>query len=246
MLASPNMKWISIPARSGGAAVAMDAFSIAKYPVTIAQYALFIEAGGYSQRKWWTNIGWDAREQGLGWDSTTDSMFATGKAWMTPRYWGYAKWHAPDKPVIGVSWYEAAAFCQWLSDLSGETISLTTEAQWQRAAQGDDDRTFPWGNTWDSHRCNNGVDISPAPSVGPSPVRQYEGKGDSPFGVVDMCGNVWEWCLTTGAESESPRRAVLLGGSWSSTHIDDFRVTARDGLHPANREGNFGFRCVRR
>src|SRR5690606_8543992 len=110
------------------------------------------------------------------------------------RFWDDSQWNGADYPVVGVSWYEAVAFCRWLSEATGEAITLPTEEQWQYAAQGDDGRKYPWGDEWDCTRCNNSVE--PCHSDGTTPVRQYEGPGDSPFGVVDMSGNVWEWTLT--------------------------------------------------
>ena len=139
--------WIDIPAgrvdikKHGEFDVA--AFQIAKYPITNAQYAKFIEAGGYRKRKWWTDAGWERR--------SSDS-------WTEPRYWAGSRFNGREQPVVGVSWYEAVAFCLWLSDLTGEQIMLPTEDQWQRAAQGDDGRVYPWGDEWDCHRCNNSVD----------------------------------------------------------------------------------------
>ena len=120
----------------------------------------------------------------------------------------------PMQPVVGVNWHEAMAFCDWVSEKSRTKILLPTEQQWQRAAQGDDDRVYPWGNQWDASRCN-----TKASGFGPTtPVTAYEGKGDSPYGVVDMCGNAWEWCLTvweTGSNDLTEINAphVVRGGS---------------------------------
>jgi sulfatase-modifying factor enzyme 1/TIR domain-containing protein len=93
----------------------VPAFAIAKYPVTNAQFAQFIEVKGYEQKKWWTEDGWQLREK---------------KKWTQPRYWGDKKWNEVDCPVVGVSWYEALAFCHWLSEAAGEAILLPTEQQW--------------------------------------------------------------------------------------------------------------------
>jgi len=170
--------WIEIPGRKGKTWQGAP-YQIAKYHVTNAQFRLFVDAGGYRERKWWTDAGWAARER---------------EKWTEPRYWSDSKWNGNEYPVVGVSWYEAVAYCLWLSEALGEKIMLPTEDQWQYAAQGDDKRAYPWGNTWDGSRCNNRVG---GQGIGKTtPVRQYEGKGDSPFGVVDMAGNVWEWCLT--------------------------------------------------
>jgi formylglycine-generating enzyme required for sulfatase activity len=149
--------------------------------------------------------------------------------------------------VVGVSWYEAVAFCHWLSAASGEKIALPTEQQWQRAAQGDDGRAFPWGNTWDAGKCNNNVDKK---GIGrTTPVTAYPG-GSSPFGVFDLSGNVWEWCLTSYAEESNDvnieaEYRVLRGGSWNDDDIDVFRAPSRDRNYPNGRNGNWGFRCAR-
>ena len=170
---------------------------------------------------------------------------ASGKAWTEPRYWQDAKWNGAEQPVVGVSWFEAVAFCLWLSDVTSEKIMLPTEDQWQYAAQGDDGRVYPWGNEWDSMRCNNNVDQK---GIGKTtPVRQYEGKGDSSFGVVDMAGNVWEWCLTdydkkTNYNNTGTTYRVLRGGSWDNGSSDNFRCDNRDGDSPRGRNISYGFR----
>jgi formylglycine-generating enzyme required for sulfatase activity len=149
----------------------VPAFAISKYPITNAQYAKFIEAGGYREQKWWTDDGWYLR---------------TIERWTEPKHWQDKKWTAAEHPVDGVSWYESMAFCCWLSEVTGEKILLPTDQQWQWAALGDDGRKYPWGKDWDGTRCNNSVGSQL--SMGTTPVRQYEGRGDSPFGVVDMVG----------------------------------------------------------
>jgi formylglycine-generating enzyme required for sulfatase activity len=210
----------------------VPAFAIAKYPVTNVQYALFIEAGGYREKRWWTAAGWSQREK---------------EQWTQPRYWEDETWNGAEQPVVGVSWYEALAFCQWLSHTSGEKIMLPTEQQWQRAAQGDDGRAYPWGNDWDCANCNNSV--SPCNSNRTSPVQQYERRGDSPFGVVDMAGNVWEWCLTeymTGkTEINSDNMRVLRGGSWGNLSHNNFRVGYRSRGSPRSGDYSRGFRFSR-
>lgn len=153
----------------GGKTFSVAAFPIAKYPVTNAQFGKFCDVRGYDQQEWWTSEGWQIREK---------------EGWAEPRYWQDTQWNKNDHPVVGVSWYEAVAFCHWLSDKTGENITLPTEQQWQRAAQGDTNRVYPWGDEFDQSRCNVGAS-------GTTAVTHYEGsdKGDSPFGVVDMSGN---------------------------------------------------------
>jgi formylglycine-generating enzyme required for sulfatase activity len=211
----------------------VPAFSIAKYPVTNAQFRLFWAAKGYEQRRWWTDAGWAQREK---------------DRWTQPRYWTDSTWNGDEQPVVGVSWYEAVAYCKWLSEVTEEAITLPTEQQWQRAAQGDDGCGYPWGPQWDASRCNNAVGGKGAGKT--TPVRQYEGKdkGDSPFGVVDMAGNVWEWCLTayeTGSTSlDGTDVRVLRGGSWYGNHSDYFRCDFRGRNYPVNRNNNGGFRLA--
>jgi len=230
--------WVAIPAGTvtleaggsigvGGKTFEVPAFSIAKYPVTNAQYAKFIAAHGYSERRWWTDEGWIEREK---------------NTWTEPRHWQDAQWNQSDYPVVGVSWYETVAFCQWLGETAQEQVTLPSEQQWQRAAQGDNNRAYAWGNTFDKNCCNFNTQ-------GTTAVMQYEGTGDSPFGVVDMTGNVWEWCLTayesgtnylTGADG-----CLLRGGSWHGSFSDGLRVSVRNWDAPDIRYGSIGFRCTR-
>ncbi len=216
--------WMDIPGKG---------YSIAKYPITNVQFAKFVEVDGYSQQKWWTEAGWAQREK---------------DQWTQPRYWIDKQWNGTEQPVVGVSWYEAVAFCLWLSQTTGENIALPTEDQWQYAALGDDGREYPWGKDWDCKRCNNSV--KPCDSNVTTPVRQYEGKGDSPFGVVDMAGNVWEWCLTdyenkTNDVNSIANNRVLRGGSWGSLSTDYFRCVYRGWNYPDFRLNFIGFRVSR-
>jgi formylglycine-generating enzyme required for sulfatase activity len=231
----------------GGQTFDVPAFAIAKYPVTNAQYAKFIKAGGYQEKRWWTDEGWEALTQGIAWDSSSSSFKPTGKVWTEPRYWTDKNFNGAEQPIVGISWYEAVAFCTWLRELSGENVTLSTEQQWQRAAQGDDGRDYPWGNTFDKTCCNSNVDQS---GIGKTtPVRQYEGKGDSPFKVVDMSGNVFEWCLTdykSGSHLvDGTDVRVLRGGSWDFSDAAFFRCDSRNRGDPLNGYDDFGFRVSR-
>ncbi len=207
----------------------VSAFSIAKYPLTNSQYEKFIKADGYNQKKWWTNDGWQIREK---------------EGWDYPRYWYDEKWNKPDYPVVGVSWYEAIAYCLWLANASGENITLPTDNQWQWAAQGDRKWAYPYGDRFDETRCNFNTQ-------GTTSVIKYEGKAedDSPYGVVDMCGNVWEWCLTKYSVGDNRVHGadtrVLRGGSWKINDSDHMRVDYRSRNDPFNRDDSWGFRIAR-
>lgn len=91
-------------------------------------------------------------------------------------------------PVVDVSWVEAMAFAEWLSSVTNRQWMLPTEAQWEKAARGVDGRQFPWGNTFDPELCN----VRQPGRAGTSPVGSYL-DGASPYGILDMAGNVWEW-----------------------------------------------------
>jgi formylglycine-generating enzyme required for sulfatase activity len=234
--------WVEIPSGHGtlktdnaGVTLAIpeQQYWIAKYPVTNRQFKLFIDADGYRERKWWTDAGWAQREE---------------EKWTEPRYWGHSEWNGNEQPVVCVSWYEAVAFCRWLSDTTGESIMLPTEAQWQYAAQSDDGRAYPWGKQWDCKRCNNSV--KPCKSNVTTPVRQYEGKekGDSPFGVADMAGNVWEWCLTAyeGGHNDldGTDLRLLRGGSWQFDSSVYFCCNYRNRGNPDYWVSSWGFRII--
>jgi formylglycine-generating enzyme required for sulfatase activity len=106
-------------------------------------------------------------------------------------------------PVVNVSWHDAVAFCQWLSRETGQAFRLLTEAEWEKAARGTDGRIYPWGNAWDKTKLNS-EESGPGDTT---PVGQYSPGGDSPYGAVDMSGNVWEWCADRFDEQEYQRRA---------------------------------------
>ncbi|MBZ0284121.1 MAG: formylglycine-generating enzyme family protein, partial [Anaerolineae bacterium] len=121
-------------------------------------------------------------------------------------------------------------------------ITLPTEQQWQRAAQGDDNRTYPWGNDFDQNRCNT----SESGLKRPTSVSKYP-NGVSPFGVVDIIGNVWEWCLsewgTDKTDLTGDAARVVRGGSWYFNR-GLARAASRSDYHPGNRDFDLGFRVV--
>jgi formylglycine-generating enzyme required for sulfatase activity len=102
-------------------------------------------------------------------------------------------------PVVNVSWQEACVYCLWLSQVTGKSICLPTEAQWEKAARGNQDtRRYPWGETFDVTSCNSrelGIDATTPVGLFPT--------GVSPYGCLDMAGNVWEWtCSLWGVDSQ--------------------------------------------
>ena len=241
-----NLQWQAIPAgqvilKEGGyltqaTPFAVPAFTLGRFPVTNEEYAGFVAAAGYTTRGWWCDLGWASKEKG---------------GWTEPHHWHNREWNQPNHPVVGVSWYEAMAYCRWLSTVAGQTITLPTEQQWQRAAEGDDTRHYPWGHADpDTRLCNWNRQIDETTPVGHYPA------GVSPFGVMDMCGNVWEWCLTSWesglTESAAREHRLLRGGCWSSDSLMSLRAANRSPRDPNTRllpatryQVTVGFRCAK-
>lgn len=206
---------------------AVDAFAIAKHPVTCGQYAHFMADGGYDRRELWTDAGWEWREE----DEQTQ-----------PDFWWNDYFNQPQRPVVGVSFYEALAFCNWLNQVADtDGITLPTEQQWQRAAQSEDDRPYPWGDEFDSGRCNT----KESGIVTTTDIGNYP-SGESPYGVADMSGNVWEWCITEWASGTNTGKGdetrVIRGGSWFDAG-NTARVSVRRDSVPFMRFSYYGFRC---
>jgi len=149
-------------------------FEIAKYPVTNGQYKEFIDAKGYQEKSYWS-------EQGMRWLEASKAK--------TPRFRFTRKWNCPNAPVVGVCWYEADAFCRWLTDNdSAYRYFLPDENQWEAAAAGFEKRKYPWGNEWQDNYCNS----EESGIKGTSAVGLFK-QSETPEGVADMAGNVWEW-----------------------------------------------------
>lgn len=232
--------WVSIP---GGKTTLTDLggylenhieleiapFDLAKYPITEAQFQAFVDArDGYSMDTWW---------------SYSDAAQLWHLENPEPHHVEYVD---ADHPRVHVAWYEAVAFCQWLAEKTGDPVRLPTEGEWQRAAQGDSGRTYPWGDAWEPDRCTNNAENQ---CIGTAPVSAHSGKGDSDFGVVDMAGNVAEWCLTSWNTGRNTLTGdgvrVLRGGSWFDATSKLFRTTARQNWNPGIRSDLRGYRIVR-
>ncbi|HYF64893.1 MAG TPA: SUMF1/EgtB/PvdO family nonheme iron enzyme [Herpetosiphonaceae bacterium] len=211
--------------------VMLPAYAIGRSPVTNAEYARFIAAGGYATPRWWTEYGWEVKESG---NVYRDDPARRPPAWTGPENWGLAGWDAPDQPVTGVNWYEADAYCRWLSHQSGLTVTLPSEAEWEKAARGTDGRRFPWGE-WapTADRCTFGRSWT---DDRPTPVGAHSPQGDSPYGCADMVGNVREWTCSRFAPypfQAEPRvtamTVVSRGASW---------CFGAESLHCAKRFGH--------
>ncbi len=201
----------------------VDSFVMSKFPVTNAQFAIFVNAAdGYQNPRWW-------------------AFSEHAKHWFNAKA-GPADSRFPGDslPRENVNWYEAMAFANWLGAQLRMKITLPTVAQWQRAAKGDDDRYFPWGDDYDEDRCNT-VETGLKQTT---PVDRYH-KGVSPYGVYDMAGNIWEWTLNTAdaADEGRDKRRAVAGGSFVSS-CDRAQTSMRYYLEPRVRYSSIGIRLV--
>jgi formylglycine-generating enzyme required for sulfatase activity len=213
------------PART----VTIGAFRLDLFPVTVCQFARFV-LSGYRDRAVWSDAGWAFREE-LGLER--------------PRFWGEESWKAylePNQPVVGVSWFEAEAYARFAGR------RLPSEAEWERAARGEDGRRYPWGEDWDPRRAAHRGGLRQTLPVGCFPA------GRSPHGLWDAAGNVWEWTADAWdpqayaraqpvAPPEGAQRAAR-GGAWNALPAQ-LRCANRNAWAPDARYSNLGFRTAR-
>ncbi|MBF0310093.1 MAG: SUMF1/EgtB/PvdO family nonheme iron enzyme [Magnetococcales bacterium] len=210
-------------------------WKLGKYPVTVMEFQRFVEQGGYQEPKCWGAVGWRLRQK---WN------------WMEPGDWDQQLDH-PNRPVTGVSWFEARAYCHWLSEQRGERFCLPAEAVWQQAAT-PANGMYPWGDAAPSpDRANYAIGKTRAPT----PVGLFP-SGDGPYGHCDLAGNVWEWQQDLHDEEMRPLGAipvqtevaedavcVLRGGAWGLP-AEYLRSSYRVGAPAGFRDGNGGFRVA--
>jgi formylglycine-generating enzyme required for sulfatase activity len=230
----------------------LPGFRISRYPITNTQYRAFIEDGGYQVAAYWQA----AADEGYWKDGKVEDVY--GEEWRdAPADFG-VPFNLDNHPVVGVCWYEAVAFVQWLTDRlyrieaigREEVITLPTERQWEKAARGPDGFIYPWGKAADPDLANyDDTGIGATSAVGCFP----RGASPLPCGAQEMAGNVWEWCLTKFQEDYNnyrddndlggDARRVLRGGSFnfSAKHS---RCAARYWDFPLVRYNFIGFRVV--
>jgi hypothetical protein len=215
------------PHTPGGPPLA--AFLIDRREVTNAEFARFIAAGGYRTATYWTDP-MTIDGQSIGWEAATH-RFVDRTGTPGPRLWsgGTFPEGKADHPVVGVSWYEAAAFAKWAGK------ELPTLAQWWRAALGDSGGLYPWGSDvrTGEQRANFGL-------VGTQPAGSHLA-GLSPFGCFDMAGNVREWVSDT---QPGTIRKIVVGGSWQDP-MYMFEAAHAESFDRGFSNEAIGFRCVR-
>jgi formylglycine-generating enzyme required for sulfatase activity len=278
--------------------VELRPFRIGRFPVTNAEWALFKDAGGYEDERWWLteeDRAWRRGELGtegpkrdwrafrearqadfetwrtsqLGWTSVQieavqgilrmsdeefeaqlDAQYPAGRQ-TAPAFWDDDAFNNPGQPVVGIGWYEARAYCVWLSAHTGQGFRLPTEAEWEAAARGRVARRFAYGDDFDAARGNTyETHIRRTTPIGVFPG------GETPeTGLADMSGNVWEWTSslyrpypyvpTDGREDPvtGDGGRVVRGGSWRRDQVNA-RAAFRSGDRPGNRNNSQGFRLV--
>ncbi len=240
----PDIEWMEIPGGpfiyQNGETRELPTYWISRYPITNRQFQAFIDAGGYQNQ--------------------TDLVFKTesvlAELWKGLKQPQPAKstWSQGNRPRTDVDWYEAVAFTRWLSAVLGleaNAIRLPTEQEWEKAARGTSGLIYPWGNEYQSGFANINEKsgnagkwyLEQTTAVGLYP------HGRSPYGVEDMAGTVWEWCLNdykyphaTEAGTSGDSR-VLRGGSWI-LNLDDARADYRSRNFPDIRNDDGGFRVL--
>lgn len=205
--------------------VYLSAYQISRHEITNAQYRAFIEATGRPPPR-----GPQGEET-----------------------WKNENFNADTQPIVGVTWFDAQAFAEWISG------SLPTEAQWERAARGTDRRTYPWGSA--SPKARHHANFARRYNR-PTPIGQFP-NGTSPNGIADLAGNVWEWCLDEynpsfyQQNSEDVRQnplnlrfrdvlsaRVIRGGAWNVGSAF-LRSSLRFKFYPLDSTHTIGFRVVR-
>ena len=264
----PNISWVPIPAGSAliGTSLSevemmktlgsddwsfsrempqhrvdVQAFEISKYPVTVAQYQLFVDAeDGFWNNRWWGC-------EGLAWRQAIGTP---------PPYTTTSR----NCPQTYVNWYEAVAFCKWMTSITGRLHRLPTEVEWEWSARGPDGRLFPWGNNYEMHFANIlGTDIDGVCGVG---CFDHVATPWPSGGPMEMIGNVWEWCSsiveengrvypypyvsTDGRENEAGTNVLVAtrGGYYDAPPVVA-RPAYRGRDLPSARFSRQGFRLVR-
>jgi formylglycine-generating enzyme required for sulfatase activity len=288
--------------------VALRSFAMAQFPVTNAEWKLFMQAGGYENERWWDTPEAQAWRRGEGtaegpkqqwrdyrqymsipdnfererpsltsqqiglWEALVRMSDADFEALLSeqyregrqtqPLFWTDDAFNHAAQPVVRICWYEARAYCAWLSAQTGQPFRLPTEAEWEAATRGlprwrvvfwkgRQSRRYAFGDKFDATCCNTfETHIRRTTPIGVFPG------GETPEGLSDMTGNVWEWTSSVyrdypydaadGREDHdaTSARRVARGGAWFGINVLA-RASYRNHNHPDNRNNNLGLRVVR-
>jgi formylglycine-generating enzyme required for sulfatase activity len=181
------------------------------------------------------------------------AWYPSGQRLREPRYWQDEDFNNPSQPVVGVCWYEAAAYANWLAGVTGQPYRLPNEAEWEWAARlagAPWARLFPWGWRWDETRLNS----LEGRVMRTTPVGAYP-QGATPDGLYDLGGNVWEWTASRyaaypyapGGDQEDPAASglrIARGGGWAANR-KMVRCAFRNWYNPRNWYNGLGSRLAR-
>jgi formylglycine-generating enzyme required for sulfatase activity len=182
--------------------------------------------------------------------NTEYACFLRATGLLAPPFWQDPNFSHPQQPVVGVSWFEAARYCEWLGAMTGKKYRLASEAEWERAARGGlENALFPWGDAPPDSLPNYATRWQ----NGPEPVGL---SAPNNFALFDICANVHEWCsdwYDAGYYAVSPernprgpergQRRASRGGSWRH-HIKVSRCFARSSIPPSFQYADYGFRVA--
>lgn len=211
-------------------------FGLGRLLVTNADFARFMQAEAYANPDLWLPQAWELLQ---------------AEGWTAPAFWNRRGYQCgedyPDYPVVGVSWYEAMAYAEWAGAM------LPSEAEWEAAGRGGEAWRWPWGDEWQEGRANT----ADAGVLHTTPVGLYP-EGASPFGCLDLVGNVFEWtrslyraypyALDGREELRSTEPRTLRGCSWNHKGAYFTRLSYRFQAEPSTRHSDIGFRlaCLER
>lgn len=287
----PDIEWISI---EGGSFIVgteesvinkprevnHPKYYISKYPITNAQYKTFIDDGGYHNKRYWTKEGWKWVEgddhpyfDSIGTDRYSKEREQQYREWLEARntsrrlqpfWWQEEPWNITNRPVVGITWYEALAFCNWLNEKIKENpnlyqlphnmlISLPSIEEWEHAARGPQNYTYPWGNV--VHEGKIRSNTMQAHLNQTSPVGMFP-EGKSRYGAYDFAGNVYEWIITgieiniMGKQHLSSKdninksiERIVMGGAWNFD-LEEAKCAFTEWDFPIIFDQNTGFRIV--
>ncbi|MGE3163571.1 MAG: SUMF1/EgtB/PvdO family nonheme iron enzyme [Planctomycetota bacterium] len=271
--------------------VSLAPFEIGQFPVTNAEYALFVESGGYDDDQWWTTTAARAWRSGAAtaealreerrelmrslradptrlenprwtplqrsdlrqllelsedeFDGVLAEWYPAGRHRL-PGFWNTPGFSAPAVPVVGITWFEARAYAEWLSVQSDKRFRLPFESEWEVAARDFGRTVYPWGDIFEPGRANTYE--SHLRTTTPIGIFRRDGEG----AIADLAGNVWEWTNSLyrpypylagdgREEADAEGRRVVRGGSWSGPAFGA-RAACRRSSRPGVRGSNLGFR----
>ena len=252
------------------------AYWLGRFPVTNAEYGAFIEDGAYERRDYWSNDGWDwlsmSEAEFQSWFEKNKKTYSWNEEWKEfyqpekePHFWHDSQFNGNNQPIVGITWFEAMAYCRWLTmtlrkrenrpdwwtdDL---VVTLPTEAQWEYASRSSNNSIYPWGNDEPAEvHANFDQRLSATSTVGIFP------EGRTQTELYDLAGNVWEWCRDIwDAEAYTKRKGgvsdplgkkgdknarLVRGGSWLNPP-SYLAAAIRFGVGVWVRARDIGFRC---